>query len=112
MCTILKKAHTKARVKRKNASFRGKKIIAHKELRSFVEKALSEHQSPRSISGRLKNHEKHLPYVAKNVIHDFLNSNYGIRREGSRKVGKGALRKESSQIGSLSMSALKSWKVG
>lgn len=94
------KAQHKAYVKRHNASFRGKKIIHSKELRSFVEESLLEHQSPRAISGRLKHHEKHLPYVAKNVIHDFLNSSYGNRIKWERRLPKG--RKRHAKKGKLS----------
>ncbi len=83
-----KKAHAKAQVKRKNASFRGGKIVRDKQLRAFIEESLLEKQSPRAISGRLKHVEKGLAYVAKNVIHDFLNSSYGSAISWKRRLPK------------------------
>lgn len=71
------KADHKAYVRRHNASFRGKKIVANRELRSFVEKHLLDGQSPEAISGRLKNQEKYLPPVSKGTICNYLDSPYG-----------------------------------
>ena len=71
------KAQHKAYVRRHNASFRGKKIVANMDLRSFVEKHLLDGQSPEAISGRLKHREKKLPYASKDTIIRFLNSPYG-----------------------------------
>ncbi len=83
-----KKAHHKAQVKRKNASFRGGKIVRDKKLRAFIEEALLEMQSPRAISGRLRCVRKDLIYVAKNVIHDFLGSSYGSAIAWKRRLPK------------------------
>lgn len=92
------KAQHKARVRRMQASFKGKKIVMNKELRDFVDGALSDGQSPEAIAGRLKHQEKHLPYVSKNTIIRYLKSPYGkligikwekkLRRGNSRKVSK------------------------
>jgi len=71
------KAHHKAYVKRHNASYRGKKIVEHKELRKFVEENLLDGQSTEAIEGRLKYKEKHLPNVSKDTIYRFLRSPYG-----------------------------------
>ncbi|MFH0779357.1 MAG: IS30 family transposase [Parcubacteria group bacterium] len=71
------KAQLKAYVTRHNASFRGKSIIASIELRSFVDRHLLDGQSPEAISGRIKHHEKHLPYVSKDTIYRYLRSPYG-----------------------------------
>lgn len=71
------KAHHKAYVRRHNASFRGKKIVHHKELRDFVEQNLIDGQSPEAISGRIKYQEKTLPFVSKDTIYRFLRSPYG-----------------------------------
>jgi len=71
------KAQFKAYIRRHNISFRGKSIIASKELRTFVEKHLLDGQSPAAISGRFKYQEKHLPYVSKNTIYRYLRSSYG-----------------------------------
>lgn len=80
------------------ASFRGKKIIAHNKLREFVDGALSDGQSPEAIAGRLKYQEKHLPYVSKDTIYRYLKSPYGkligikwkkkVKPKKSRKVSK------------------------
>lgn len=92
------KARHKARVRRMQASYRGKKIAAHKELRKFADGALSDGQSPEAVSGRIKHQEKHLPYVSKDTVYRYLKSPYGkligikwkkkIRLKKSRKVTK------------------------
>jgi len=71
------KAQHKAYVRRHAASFRGKSVIANKELRQFVEHHLLAGQSPAAISGRIKYQEKHLPYVSKDTIYRYLRSPYG-----------------------------------
>lgn len=92
------KAQHKARVRRRQASFKGKKIVMHDKLRDFVDGALSDGQSPEAIAGRLKHQEESLPYVSKNTISRYLRSPYGkligikwkkkIRPKKSRKVTK------------------------
>ncbi len=59
------------------ASFRGKSVIANKELRRFVEHHLLAGQSPGAISGRIRHQEKYLPYISKNTIYRYLRSPYG-----------------------------------
>lgn len=91
-------AQHKAYVRRKYVSFRGKKIMANKRLREFVDGALSDGQSPELIAGRLKYQERGLPYVSKDTILRYLKSPYGkligikwkkkIRPKKSRKVIK------------------------
>jgi len=71
------KAQHKAYVRRHQASFRGKSVIANKELRKFVEHHLVIGQSPAAISGRIRHQEKHLPYISKNTIYRYLRSPYG-----------------------------------
>ena len=70
-------AHHKAYVRRRNANFKGKKIVRDANLRQFVEQNLTENKSPEAISGRLKNQEKRLPYVGKNTIYQYQQSPYG-----------------------------------
>jgi IS30 family transposase len=92
------KAQHKAYVRRKDASFRGRKIVSHKELREFVDGALSDGQSAEAIAGRLKHQEKHLPYVSKDTVYRYLKSPYGkligikwkkkIKPKKSRKITK------------------------
>ena len=92
------KAQSKVSVRRHNASFRGKSVIAHKELRTFVEKYLLAGQSPEAISGRLKYREKHLPYVSKNTIIRYLKSPYGkiigLKLAKKKRRKKGVRRKQ------------------
>ena len=71
------KAHQKAYVRRHNASFRGKKIIIHKQLRQFIEENLIDGQSPAAIAGRIKHHEKDLLNVSKDTIYRYLGSPHG-----------------------------------
>ena len=71
------KAQHKVYVRRHVASFRGKRVLAFKELRSFVEKHLLAGQSPAAISGRIKFREKYLPYVSRDTIYRYLRSPHG-----------------------------------
>ena len=71
-------------MRRKRAKFQGKKIVGHKELRMFIEKKLRKGISPKSISGRIKNHEKHLPSISADSIERFLKSVHGRRIEAHR----------------------------
>ena len=64
-------------VRRGNASYRGKKIVADPKLRAFVDKNLLDGQSPAAIAGRLKYQEKSLAYVSKDSIYRYLRSPYG-----------------------------------
>lgn len=71
------RANLKARLRRINASFKGKKIVGNISLRKFIEKALENGQSPKAISGRLKKCERSLPYAARDTIEKFIGSVYG-----------------------------------
>lgn len=71
------KAQYKTRFRRRQASYRGKKIVLHIKLREFVDGALSDGQSPQAIAGRLKYQENNLPYVSKDTIYRYLKSPYG-----------------------------------
>jgi transposase, IS30 family len=82
------KAQHKAYVRRHNASFRGKKIVAHRTLRKFIEGALCDGQSPEAIAGRIQYHEKHLPRIGKDTIYRFLDSPYGRLIAHKRKKKK------------------------
>jgi len=86
---IATKAHTKATVRRKASKFQGKKIVANKELCSFIETALMEWQSPEAIAGRLKNGlEPGLPYVSRDTIETYIKSVHGRRIEHELKLLK------------------------
>jgi len=71
------KAQHKAYVKRLNASYRGKKIVANSALKKFVDQSLSDGQSAEGIAGRLKYHEKYLPYTSKDTIYRYMKSPHG-----------------------------------
>jgi IS30 family transposase len=83
-----KRAQHKAYVRRHTASFRGKKIVTHDRLRSFVERHLLDGQSPAAIAGRIRCHERRLPRLGKNTIYRFLDSPYGRIIQGKRKKKK------------------------
>lgn len=69
------------------------KIVHNSALRDFVETALYDNQSPANISGRIKKHEKHLPYVSKNSIYRFIESSYGVKIKYRREKLKNRHRK-------------------
>lgn len=83
-----KKAHQKARIRRQNAKFQGKKIVEDNTLRGFVDYHLLNDQSPRAISGRLKHQEKKLPYVSKDSICRYIKSIYGRHIEYYREKNR------------------------
>jgi len=93
-----RKAQHKACVRRKNASYQGKKIVLDARLRKFVDGALSAGQSPEAIAGRLKYQEKDLSYASKDTVYRYFKSPYGkliglkwkkrIRPKKSRKISK------------------------
>lgn len=83
------KAHHKAYVRRKNAKYQGKKIVATLELKRYVEQQLYLDQSPEAIGGRLKyKREPNLPYVSKDSIYRYIKSPYGRNIEIYRKSRK------------------------
>lgn len=93
------KADHKAYVRRHDASYRGKKIVADEHLRSFVESALGDGQSPAAIAGRIRERERHLPRVGKNTIYRFLDSPYGqLIREKRRKKKRPRGRRKVTQL--------------
>ncbi len=91
------KAQHKAYVRRHMASFRGKSIVATKELRNFVEHHLLSGQSPAAISGRIKYQEKNLSYVSKDTIYRYLRSPYGkiigLELKNKKRSRKGVKKK-------------------
>ncbi len=83
-----KKAQHKAYVRRKYSKYQGMKIVSHEKLQIFVDKKLYDDQSPENISGRVKKHEKHLPFVSKDSIYRYIKSTYGRRIEYHRSKRK------------------------
>lgn len=83
------KAQDKARARRKNAKYQGKKIVANSDLQQFIDKALMQRQSPGAIAGRLKaGLEPGLPYVSRDTIETYIKSVHGRRIEYQLKVLK------------------------
>jgi IS30 family transposase len=69
-------AQKKARVKRSNASYKGKKVEENKEAKKYIISGLKAKRSPDEISGRMKQ-EKQPFYVGKDAIYEWLRSVYG-----------------------------------
>ena len=82
------KAHHKAYVRRWQSKYQGMRIVENTELKEFVEKKLRKDDSPINISGRIRKHEKKLPYVSKNSIYRYIKSPYGRRIERYRNKKK------------------------
>ncbi len=82
------KAHHKAYARRKYATYQGKKIVRHKELRNEVEWRLLDDQSPSAIARRISRREKHLPSISKNAIYRYIKSVYGRKIETHRLLKK------------------------
>lgn len=85
-------AQQKTYVRRRNANFKGKKIIRYDGLRDFVEKHLIEGYTPEAIAGRLKNQEMKLPYASKDTVYRYQQSPYGKilgikKKKRKRKFG-------------------------
>jgi IS30 family transposase len=74
---IPNKADHRAYVRRKKASFRGKKIAMDPDLQRFVEDKLNTGWSPELISGRLGQVREDLPDVGKDTIYRYLDSVHG-----------------------------------
>lgn len=60
------------------------KIVRHGALRDFVETELLKGQSPKSLAGRIKHHETHLPTVSKESLYRFIKGPYGRKIEAAR----------------------------
>jgi len=64
------------------------RIVENVELKEFVEIKLLKDDSPVNISGRIRKHEKKLPYISKNSIYRYIESPYGRRIERYRDKKK------------------------
>jgi IS30 family transposase len=71
------KAQKKSEQRRKASKQKCLKVAMTPVLKSFVTQEISAHQSPESISGRLKNVLIHLPYASTKAIYNFLDSSHG-----------------------------------
>ena len=87
---VADKAHAKAQATRRAAKFQGKKIVANKELCSFIGQSLLNWQSPAAIAGRLKaGLEPGLSSVSRPTIERYIASVHGRRIEHELKLLKG-----------------------
>jgi IS30 family transposase len=69
-------ADEKAYVRRLYATYRGKKIQGHNELREYVIRRLKQHWNPDEIAGNMKR-EKQPFYASKTTIYEWLYSEWG-----------------------------------
>lgn len=83
-----RKAHHKAYVRRKYATYQGKKIVEHLPLRKEVDMRLMDDQSPEAIAKRITRHERHLPSISKDAVYRYIASPYGRRIEAHRSLKK------------------------
>jgi IS30 family transposase len=74
---VAKKAHEKARQRRRRAKFQQLKVMAHDGLRKFVDEKLKKFWSPEGIAGRLTYVEKGLPALGKDAVYAYIGSSYG-----------------------------------
>jgi IS30 family transposase len=77
-------AHHLSYVRRKYTRAVGQKIALDPSLRTFIETALLDDQSPENLSLRLKRIEKHLSYASASAIRRYIKSPYGRRIESHR----------------------------
>lgn len=69
-------AHHKARLRRQNAKYQGKKIWLNEPLKQYIEQRMRKGWAPEVISGRMKL-EKQPFYASKTAIYEFIYSPYG-----------------------------------
>jgi IS30 family transposase len=74
---VAKKAHEKARQRRRRAKFQQLKVMAYDGLRKFVDEKLKKFWSPEGIAGRLTYIEKGLPALGKDAVYAYIGSSYG-----------------------------------
>lgn len=70
-------AKVKARQRRRYSKFQGMKIQVKPELRAYIIAELKKFRTPEQISGRLQEIDRHLPYVSKKAIYEWLYSVHG-----------------------------------
>ena len=71
------KAQLKYQAKRRFSKYQGMKITNCTPLENYVKAGLKSGQTPEQIAGRLKEVDKHLPYVSRQGIYKWLYSAYG-----------------------------------
>lgn len=76
-----KKAHEKARLRKKMRKLQCMKVAMDIDLKNFVIENIIEDQSPEGISGRLKKVRTDLQYASTKAIYKFVNSPHGRQIE-------------------------------
>ena len=72
-----KKAHNKARQRRKQSKIQSMKIAIDAFLQDYIVSRIKQYWSPEDISGRIKFIDTNIPYVATDTIYKYLKSVYG-----------------------------------
>lgn len=73
-----RKAHAKARVKRRYRRLQWRKIDQHRELRVFIIEKLRAHWNPDEVAGYLRRHRSRYPfYASKTAIYEWLRTARG-----------------------------------
>jgi len=72
-----KRAKAKARNRRKLSKYQGMKVNERQELETYITSKLRLKWAPEEIAGRLKEVDKHLPYISGKGIYKWLYSAYG-----------------------------------
>lgn len=71
------RAKQKARNRRKCSKYQGMKLRSHPELEAYVKEKLKLLWTPEKIAGRLKEIDRHLPYISAKGIYKWLYSSFG-----------------------------------
>lgn len=75
------KAEHKVVIKRKASKIQCMRIAINKELKDYVIENIIKEQTPESISGRIKEVDKDIPYVSTKGIYKFIHSPHGRQIE-------------------------------
>lgn len=92
-------ADAQARKRRRGAKQKCLKVAMHPKLKEYVTKEMEHDQTPEAISGRLEEHDTHLPYASPKAIYHFVHSPHGgplehhlhrkrVKRKGGPKRGE------------------------
>lgn len=91
-------AHAQAQKRRKQAKQKCLKVAMDPRLKEYVTNELTKNQSPEATSGRLREHDTHIPYASPKAIYHFVYSGHGgplehhlhhkrVKRKGGPKRG-------------------------
>lgn len=85
-------AGRKARVRRQDAKYQGKKIEEHRDLRTYIIRRLKRSWNPDEIAGRMKETRRPF-YASKTAIYEWLRSVWGQRYVPYLYSGRSAAKK-------------------